>query len=178
MRLIVKRNGDVVPYKCSKIVIAINKANNEMKNENDKATPQQIADISMKVELELDARIRNKEDTLCVEDIQDIVEEGLMSCGKFKLAREYIRYRHNRELVRRANTTDDSIFSLIDLSNKEVMEENSNKAAQVASTQRDLMAGEVSKDLTWRKLLPPDIVKAHEEAILHFHENKHRGFTQ
>ena len=170
MRLIVKRNGDITPYQCDKIITAINKANNEMLNDNEKATPQQIADIIMKVELELDNRIRNSDDNLCVEGIQDIVEEGLMSCGKYKLARAYIRYRHNRELVRRANTTDDSILSLIDLTNKEVMEENSNKAAQIASTQRDLVAGEVSKDLTWRKLLPKDIVKAHDEAILHFHE--------
>ena len=177
MRLIVKRNGDIVPYQCGKIITAINNANGEMVTDNDKATPQQIADITMKVELELDSRIRENE-SLNVEDIQDIVEEGLMSCGKYKLARSYIRYRHNRELVRRANTTDDSILSLIDLTNKEVMEENSNKAAQIASTQRDLVAGEVSKDLTWRKLLPKDIVNAHEDGILHFHEkNKQRGFT-
>ena len=103
-------------------------------------------------------------------DIQDIIEQKLMALGKFDLAKRYIVYRYTRELVRRANTTDDSILSLIKNSNKEVMEENSNKNATAASTQRDLIAGEVSKDLTKRLLLPEKIAKAHEEGILHFHD--------
>ena len=105
-----------------------------------------------------------------VEDIQDIIEEKLMAAKKFALAKAYIKYRYTRELVRKANTTDDSIMSLIKNSNKDVMEENSNKNAIVASTQRDLIAGEVSKDLTKRILLPEKISKAHEQGILHFHD--------
>ena len=107
---------------------------------------------------------------MLVEDIQDIIEQKLMAEGKYDLAKTYIIYRYQRELVRKANTTDDSILSLIKNSNKDVMEENSNKNAVVASTQRDLIAGEVSKDLTRRILLPEKISKAHEEGILHFHD--------
>ena len=117
------------------------------------------------------AGIENKHtDNLMVEDIQDMIEQKLMSEGKFELAKKYIIYRYTREMVRRANTTDDSIMSLIKNSNKDVMEENSNKNAYIASTQRDLIAGEVSKDLTKRVLLPEKIVRAHEEGILHFHD--------
>ena len=111
-----------------------------------------------------------KRKRILVEDIQDIIEQKLMALGKFDLAKRYIVNRYTRELVRRANTTDDSILSLIKNSNKEVMEENSNKNATAASTQRDLIAGEVSKDLTKRLLLPEKIAKAHEEGILHFHD--------
>ena len=169
MKFIVKRNGDRVPFENEKIKIAIGKANAEMVVEEDKVTDLQVAYINTTIELELDKRENNGLD-LHVEEIQDMVEEGLMQFGKYRLARAYIRYRHTRELIRRANTTDESVLSLIDLTNKEVMEENSNKEATIASTQRDLIAGEVSKDLTWRKLLPKDIVEAHEEGILHFHE--------
>ncbi len=109
-------------------------------------------------------------DNLLVEDIQDMIEQKLMSERKFELAKKYIIYRYTRQMVRQANTTDDSIMSLIKNSNKDVMEENSNKNAYIASTQRDLIAGEVSKDLTKRVLLPEKIVKAHEEGILHFHD--------
>ena len=109
-----------------------------------------------------------KRDTMQVEDIQDIIEQKLMAAGKFDLAKKYIIYRYTRELVRKANTTDDSIMSLLQNSNKDVMEENSNKNAYVASTQRDLIAGEVSKDLTKRILLPEKITKAHEDGVLHF----------
>lgn len=112
----------------------------------------------------------DKRKRMLVEDIQDIIEEKLMAEGKYDLAKTYIIYRYKRELVRRANTTDDSILSLIKNSNKDVMEENSNKNAVVASTQRDLIAGEVSKDLTKRLLLPEKIAKAHEEGVLHFHD--------
>ena len=108
---------------------------------------------------------------MLVEDIQDIIEQKLMADGKFVLAKTYIIYRYSRELVRKANTTDESILSLIKNSNKDVMEENSNKNATVASTQRDLIAGEVSKDLTKRILLPEKISKAHEEGVLHFHDS-------
>ena len=107
---------------------------------------------------------------MLVEDIQDIIEQKLMAEGKYDLAKTYIIYRYQRELVRKANTTDDSILSLIKNSNKDVMEENSNKNATVASTQRDLIAGEVSKDLTRRLLLPEKIAKAHEEGVIHFHD--------
>lgn len=107
---------------------------------------------------------------MLVEDIQDIIEQGLMADGKFVLAKTYIIYRYSRELIRKANTTDDSILSLIQNRNKDVMEENSNKNATVASTQRDLIAGEVSKDLTKRMLLPEKISKAHEEGAIHFHD--------
>ncbi|MDE6566298.1 MAG: anaerobic ribonucleoside-triphosphate reductase, partial [Lachnospiraceae bacterium] len=117
------------------------------------------------------AGIENKHaDNLMVEDIQDMIEQKLMSEHKYALAKKYIIYRYTREMVRRANTTDDSIMSLIQNSNKDVMEENSNKNAYIASTQRDLIAGEVSKDLTKRVLLPEKIVKAHEDGVLHFHD--------
>ena len=105
-----------------------------------------------------------------VEEIQDFVEMKLMEDGKFSLAKNYIIYRYTRELVRKSNTTDESILSLIRASNKDVMEENSNKNAVIASTQRDLIAGEVSKDLTRRILLPEKISKAHDQGVLHFHD--------
>ena len=110
-------------------------------------------------------------DEMAVEDIQDIIEQKLMAEKKFVLAKTYIIYRYTRELVRKANTTDDSILALIGNTNKDVMEENSNKNAVVASTQRDLIAGEVSRDLTRRVLLPEKISKAHDEGILHFHDS-------
>ena len=169
MRCIVKRNGDVVDFDITKIDVAITKANSEMDNYNDMASADQVMSIIDEVTNAVDERA-SMDKILHVEEIQDMVEEGLMFFGKYKLARTYIRYRHNRELVRRANTTDDSILSLIDLSNNEVMEENSNKAAQIASTQRDLIAGEVSKDLTFRMLLPKDVVSAHNDGILHHHD--------
>ena len=166
MQYIIKRNGDRVPFDVSKIANAIQKANNEMVAPTDKIDSSEIEYIAHQIESLSELYSRAKMD-LRVEDIQDMVEEGIMHFGKYKLARAYIRYRYNRELVRKANTTDDSILSLIDLDNKEVMEENSNKAAHIASTQRDLIAGEVSKDLSWRKLLPKEIVEAHHEGILH-----------
>ena len=117
------------------------------------------------------ASIENKRtDNLMVEDIQDMIEQKLMAERKYELAKKYIIYRYTREMVRRANTTDDSIMSLIKNSNKDVMEENSNKNAYIASTQRDLIAGEVSKDLTKRILLPEKIIKAHEDGVIHFHD--------
>ena len=159
---VTKRDGRVVDYDRNKIVVAIQKANAEV-DRYEQVSDEKIDSIV--------AGIENKRmDNLMVEDIQDMIEQKLMSEGKFELAKKYIIYRYTREMVRRANTTDDSIMSLIKNSNKDVMEENSNKNAYIASTQRDLIAGEVSKDLTRRVLLPEKIVKAHEEGILHFHD--------
>ena len=160
--IVIKRDGQEVNYNRSKIIVAIGKANEEVPEE-ERISNQEIEEIVSYVET-------RKRKRILVEDIQDIIEQKLMALGKFDLAKRYIVYRYTRELVRRANTTDDSILSLIQNSNKEVMEENSNKNATAASTQRDLIAGEVSKDLTKRLLLPEKIAKAHEEGILHFHD--------
>lgn len=160
--IVIKRDGQEVHYNRSKIIVAIGKANAEVPEE-ERISDQDIEEIVTYIET------RNRKRIL-VEDIQDIIEQKLMAKGKYVLAKTYIVYRYTRELVRRANTTDDSILSLIKNSNKDVMEENSNKNATAASTQRDLIAGEVSKDLTKRLLLPEKIAKAHEEGILHFHD--------
>ena len=160
--IVIKRDGQEVNYNRSKIIVAIGKANEEVPEE-ERISNQEIEEIVSYVET-------RKRKRILVEDIQDIIEQKLMALGKFDLAKRYIVYRYTRELVRHANTTDDSILSLIKNSNKEVMEENSNKNATAASTQRDLIAGEVSKDLTKRLLLPEKIAKAHEEGILHFHD--------
>ncbi|MBO5200835.1 MAG: anaerobic ribonucleoside-triphosphate reductase [Clostridia bacterium] len=159
---VIKRDGSIVDFDRSKIVVAINKANDAVEPE-ERATAEQIEKIVSSIEN------KNRQRFL-VEDIQDIVEQGLMSIGKFTLAKTYIIYRYSRALVRKANTTDESILTLIQNSNKDVMEENSNKNAVVASTQRDLIAGEVSKDLTRRVLLPEKISKAHDEGAIHFHD--------
>lgn len=159
---VVKRNGSIVEYDREKIISAINKANNEV-SVKERASEEQILDIVKEIEG------LNKKRIL-VEDIQDIIEVKLMEIGKFELAKEYIVYRYTRSLVRKKNTTDESILGLIKKTNKDLMEENSNKNAVVASTQRDLIAGEVSKDLTKRMLLPEKISKAHEDGILHFHD--------
>ena len=159
---VIKRDGRAVEFDRQKIQIAIEKANNEVKGK-EKATKEEIKEIIRHIE-ELDKK------RILVEDIQDIIEQQLMDIKKFELAKKYIVYRYTRALVRKQNTTDESILGLIKTTNKEVMEENSNKNAVVASTQRDLIAGEVSKDLTKRMLLPEKISKAHEEGILHFHD--------
>ncbi|MDE6852150.1 MAG: anaerobic ribonucleoside-triphosphate reductase [Lachnospiraceae bacterium] len=159
---VTKRDGRVVEYDRNKIVVAIQKANAEV-DRYEQVSEEKIDAIV--------AGIENKHaDNLMVEDIQDMIEQKLMSEHKYALAKKYIIYRYTREMVRRANTTDDSIMSLIQNSNKDVMEENSNKNAYIASTQRDLIAGEVSKDLTKRVLLPEKVVKAHEDGVLHFHD--------
>ena len=160
--IVIKRDGREVNYDRSKIIVAISKANAEVPPE-EKITEDVIESIVEYIE----TRHRKR---MLVEDIQDIIEQRLMAEGKYDLAKTYIIYRYQRELVRKANTTDDSILSLIKNSNKDVMEENSNKNATVASTQRDLIAGEVSKDLTRRLLLPEKIAKAHEEGVIHFHD--------
>ena len=159
---VIKRDGKVVDFDQSKIKIAIEKANKEVKP-RERATKEEINQIISYIE-ELDKK------RILVEDIQDIIEEQLMTFGKYILAKKYITYRYTRELVRKSNTTDESILSLIKNSNKELAEENSNKSTSLASTQRDYIAGEVSRDLTRRILLPEKISKAHEEGILHFHD--------
>ncbi len=159
---VIKRDGRAVTYDRSKIILAIQKANSEVEP-SEKISEDKIEEIVGSIE----AKNRKR---MLVEDIQDIIEQGLMADGKFVLAKTYIIYRYSRELIRKANTTDDSILSLIQNRNKDVMEENSNKNATVASTQRDLIAGEVSKDLTKRMLLPEKISKAHEEGAIHFHD--------
>lgn len=159
---VIKRDGHTVTYDRSKIITAIKKANAEVEPD-EKVTDEKIEEIVQGIESKNRPR-------MLVEDIQDIIEQKLMADGKFVLAKTYIIYRYTRELVRKANTTDDSILSLIKNRNKDVMEENSNKNATVASTQRDLIAGEVSKDLTRRVLLPEKISKAHDEGVLHFHD--------
>ncbi len=159
---VIKRDGRAVTYDRSKIILAIQKANSEVEP-CEKISDEKIEEIVGSIE----AKNRKR---MLVEDIQDIIEQGIMADGKFVLAKTYIIYRYSRELIRKANTTDDSILSLIQNRNKDVMEENSNKNATVASTQRDLIAGEVSKDLTKRMLLPEKISKAHEEGAIHFHD--------
>lgn len=159
---VIKRDGRHVEYDRNKIAIAIGKANEGVERD-ERITEDKIYNIIASIE-------SRGADMMQVEDIQDIIEQKLMSEKKFQLAKTYIKYRYTRELVRKSNTTDDSILSLIKNSNKDVMEENSNKNASIASTQRDLIAGEVSKDLTKRVLLPEKIAKAHEDGILHFHD--------
>ena len=159
---VIKRDGRAVSYDRSKIIVAIQKANAEVED-CEKISEEKIEEIIDGIE----AKNRKR---MLVEDIQDIIEQKIMAEGKFVLAKTYIIYRYSRELIRKANTTDDSILSLIQNRNKDVMEENSNKNATVASTQRDLIAGEVSKDLTKRLLLPEKISKAHEEGAIHFHD--------
>ena len=159
---IVKRDGKIVEYDPEKIRIAIKKANHDVAD-NDAATDLEINKIIKYIE-------NLKKKRLLVEDIQDIIEKKLVELNKYELSKAYMLYRYERELIRKANTTDESILTLIKNSNKELMEENSNKNAIVAATQRDLIAGEVSKDLTKRILLPEKISKAHEEGILHFHD--------
>ena len=159
---IIKRDGRIVDYDRQKIAVAIEKANRDVTGK-EKATKEEIKDIIEYIEGLGKKRI-------LVEDIQDIIEEKLMDMGKHKLAKEYIVYRYNRALVRKSNTTDESILGLIRNENKELAEENSNKNTMLASTQRDYIAGEVSRDLTNRLLLPEKIVKAHQDGILHFHD--------
>ena len=159
---VIKRDGATVDFDRSKIVIALQKANAAV-DLSDRITDGQIEEIVHYIETK-------KRQRLLVEDIQDMVERKLMEYDKYALAKAYIIYRYSRALVRKANTTDESILALIQNRNKDVMEENSNKNAIMAATQRDLIAGEVSKDLTKRILLPEKISKAHEDGILHFHD--------
>ena len=159
---VIKRDGRIVDYDRSKVVTAIEKANNEVRR-REKATKEDIKAITTYIE-ELDKK------RMLVEDIQDVIEEKLMELGKYELAKKYIVYRYKRALVRKSNTTDESILGLIRNENKELAEENSNKNTVLASTQRDYIAGEVSRDLTRRMLLPEKISKANDEGVLHFHD--------
>ncbi len=159
---VIKRNGREVTYDRNKIIIAIQKANDEVPF-SERISDEKIHGIVASIE-------KTGVGTLQVEEIQDIIEQKLMAERKFVLAKTYIIYRYQREMVRKSNTTDESILGLIKQTNKYAMEENSNKNAAVASTQRDLIAGEVSRDLTKRLLLPEKISKAHEDGILHFHD--------
>ena len=159
---VIKRDGKTVEFDRNKIIKAIRKANEAVEEEH-RISDEQIEQIVRSIE-------NKKRSRYLVEDIQDMVEHALMMLGKYTLTKKYIIYRYERALVRRANTTDESILTLIKNSNKDVMEENSNKNAVMASTQRDLIAGEVSKDLTRRILLPEDISKAHDEGAIHFHD--------
>ena len=163
---IIKRNGSEVVFDISKIIAAIEKANATV-GEAECLSHQQILDIAHFVE----DKCREMHRAPSVEEIQDMVETNIMSHGAFEVAKSYIRYRYNRSLVRRANTTDNQILSLIECNNEEAKQENANKNPTVNSVQRDYMAGEVSRDLTRRMLLPEDIVRAHEEGIIHFHDS-------
>ena len=162
---IIKRNGAEVGFDITKIIIAVTKAN-EAVEEADRMTPVQIQRIAESVELQ--CQKMNRAPT--VEEIQDMVEHYIMAHGAFEVAKHYITYRYTRSLVRKSNTTDDKILSLIECNNEEAKQENSNKNPVVNSTQRDYMAGEVSRDITNRILLPKDIVDAHNEGIIHFHD--------
>ena len=162
---IIKRNGAEVPFDIQKIEVAVTKANNSVA-EADRMTPVQIGRIAESVELQ--CQKMNRAPT--VEEIQDMVEHHIMAHGAFEVAKHYITYRYTRSLVRKSNTTDDKILSLIECNNEEAKQENSNKNPVVNSTQRDYMAGEVSRDITNRLLLPREIVEAHEEGIIHFHD--------
>ncbi|MGN1201855.1 MAG: anaerobic ribonucleoside-triphosphate reductase [Eubacterium sp.] len=161
---IIKRNGSEVDFDINKIIVAVSKANAACKKEE--LSPSQITEIAEYVEFKTSKANR----ALSVEEIQDIVENQIMAQGAFDVARLYVKYRYNRSLIRKANTTDNQILSLIECNNEEVKQENSNKNPTVNSVQRDYMAGEVSKDITSRILLPQDIVDAHNQGIIHFHD--------
>ena len=162
---IIKRSGAEVAFDESKIVAAVGKANDSVE-ESKRLTKEQIETIGRNVTKQAERSPR----ALNVEEIQDLVEDEIMDLKKFDVARKYITYRYTRQLVRKSNTTDDQILSLIECNNEEVKQENSNKNPTVNSVQRDYMAGEVSKDITKRILLPQDIVEAHEQGLIHLHD--------
>jgi len=162
---IIKRNGSEETFNVDKIINAVRKANNS--SDTPFLTDEQIIDIADYVEYKCNKIKR----AVSVEEIQDMVEDQLMAKGAFELARRYVRYRYNRSLIRKANTTDNRILSLIECNNEEVKQENSNKNPTVNSVQRDYMAGEVSRDLTRRMLLSPDIVEADKQGLIHFHDS-------
>lgn len=163
---VIKRNGEEVEFDAEKISNAIQKANKEVERRK-QLTVLQIADVTKGV---VD-QIQSASHAVHVENIQDMVEIGIMKEGGYEIAQKYVRYRYQRELARKANTTDSEILSLIECNNEEVNQENSNKDAGINSTQRDYMAGQVSKDLTMRLLLPKEVVDAHNEGIIHFHDS-------
>ncbi len=162
---IIKRNGSEAVFDITKIIAALNKANAAVP-ENARMDQEQILGIAATIEE--DCVRMNRAPS--VEEIQELVETAIMNEGAFEVAKQYIRYRYTRSLVRRSNTTDNRILSLIECNNEEVKQENANKNPTVNSVQRDYMAGEVSKDITCRLLLPEDVVRAHNEGIIHFHD--------
>ena len=162
---LIKRNGSEAVFDAEKIAAAVTKANNAVE-ENERISEEDITRVTDNVVKKCDAMHR----AVNVEEVQDMVEDEIMKLGAFVLAKAYITYRYKRQLVRKSNTTDDKILTLIECNNEEVKQENANKNPTVNSVQRDYMAGEVSKDITRRILLPEDIVKAHEEGIIHFHD--------
>lgn len=163
---IIKRNGEEVKYKSSKIINAVTKANNEVPDD------LKMSELQIKV---IEERVRKTLESLphapSIEEIQDLVIAEIMRQQAYRVAQLYTEYRYKQALKRKSNSTDDSILSLIEHQNEELKQENSNKNPMIASTQRDYIAGEVSKDLTMRILLPEDIVAAHNEAIIHFHDS-------
>ena len=163
---IIKRNGTEAVFDVEKIETAITKANLAAE-EKYRMTPLQIHRITERVAIACESMGRSP----AVEEIQDLVEKAIMAHGAFEVAKEYITYRYTRSLARQANTTDDRILSLIECNNEEVKQENANKNPTINAVQRDYMAGEVSKDITNRILLPRDIVQAHEAGIIHFHDS-------
>ena len=165
MNRVIKRNGQEVPFEIGKIKKAISSANGEVDG-SDKISEISLNEIVDEIEKECE-KIPH---ALNVESIQDIVEEAIMNEGYFEVARKYVRYRYRRELVRKNNSTDDTILSLIDSTNEEIKQENSNKNPVINSTQRDYVAGEVSKDISRRLLLPQDVIDADDAGIIHFHD--------
>ena len=163
---IIKRNGTEVSFDIDKIVMAVTKANNAV-DEKVRMTPLQIERISQSVQTACEEMGRSPS----VEEIQDLVEKAIMAHGAYEVAKVYITYRYNRSLLRQSNTTDDRILTLIECNNEEVKQENANKNPTINAVQRDYMAGEVSKDITSRILLPREIVEAHEAGIIHFHDS-------
>lgn len=163
---VIKRSGQKVHFDRERLVNAITKANGDV-SEDLRMTKTQIDRIVDQITI----NCMDLDHIVSVEELQDMVEDKIMQHGAFEVARAYIKYRYNRELSRKANTTDDKILSLIDRTNEEAKAENANKNPVVNSTQRDYMAGEVSRDLTERILLPKDIVEAHKNGIIHFHDS-------
>ena len=167
---IIKRNGEEVDFQKEKIVNAIKAANAETENIH------QMNDYQiMAIADNITQKVQESTHTVNVEDIQDMVETGIMEMRGYEVAQKYVRYRYKREMSRKSNTTDDGILALIEHLNEEVNQENSNKNPTVNSVQRDYMAGEVSKDITRRFLLPPEIVEAHESGVIHFHDSDFTG---
>ena len=162
---IIKRNGSEAEFNIEKIIAAITKAD-EANDNGRELSDEQIRNIAITIKDTGECISR----ALSVEEIQELVELEIMKCGAYETAKRYIRYRYTRNLARVANTTDNQILSLIECNNEEAKQENSNKNPTVNSVQRDYMAGEVSKDITMRILLPEEIVKAHEDGIIHFHD--------
>ncbi len=163
---VIKRNGEEVKFDITKIVNALKSANNEVDRIH------QMSDYQLEAIAEnVTAQVSQVPHAVHVEDIQDLVETAIMGMRGYEVAQKYVRYRYKREIARKSNSTDDGIFALLDNANEEVNQENSNKDPVINSTQRDYMAGEVSKDLTKRVLLPEDIVRAHEEGLIHFHDS-------